>query len=113
MGDVLKYNAETIDEDKLPTFSQLYGMAPNATGGLPAEDFIAKVRAGTTDMPAEPVVPLSEVLELLSGYESKFEGKINDLPKGHLSMGAGIHRTRAAFCRELTKQLKQKYGVSE
>lgn len=36
---------EPIDEDTLPKFSELYGMAPNATGGLPAEEFIAQQRS--------------------------------------------------------------------
>lgn len=35
---------EHINEEGLPSFSDLYGMAPNATGGVPAEDFIARVR---------------------------------------------------------------------
>lgn len=33
-----------IEEDHLPTFADLYGMAPNATKGVPSEDFIARIR---------------------------------------------------------------------
>ncbi len=36
---------EPIVEENLPTFSEMYGMAPNATSGLPAEDFIAGIRS--------------------------------------------------------------------
>lgn len=36
---------EHVTEESLPTFSQMYGMAPNATGGIPAEDFIADIRS--------------------------------------------------------------------
>lgn len=32
------------DEQNLPTFKDMYDMAPNATGGIPAEDFIANLR---------------------------------------------------------------------
>jgi hypothetical protein len=35
---------ERIDEDSLPSFSSLYGLAPNATKGIPAEKFIAGIR---------------------------------------------------------------------
>lgn len=35
---------EHINEEGLPTFADLYGMAPNATKGVPAEEFIARVR---------------------------------------------------------------------
>ncbi|WP_321392169.1 hypothetical protein [Emcibacter sp.] len=35
---------KVIVEDDLPTFSQLYGMAPNATHGLPSEEFVRGVR---------------------------------------------------------------------
>ena len=42
---VRREKIDHIEEDNLPTFSQLYGMAPNATNGLPAEDFIAKIRS--------------------------------------------------------------------
>lgn len=38
-------NIEHIDEDSLPTLKDLYGMAPNATHGVPAEDFIAGIRS--------------------------------------------------------------------
>ncbi len=34
------------DEDNLPPFSALLGLAPNATHGMPSEDFIAMIRAG-------------------------------------------------------------------
>jgi len=55
-----KYSAETqvvseidCNEKNLPTFRDMYGMAPNATGGIPAEDFIANLRErkdnGTND----------------------------------------------------------------
>ena len=36
---------EVIDEDNLPSFSDLMGLAPNATHGLPSEDFIASIRS--------------------------------------------------------------------
>lgn len=36
---------EHIVEDGLPTFSDLYGMAKNATNGIPAEDFISGIRS--------------------------------------------------------------------
>ncbi len=36
---------EAIREDNLPSFSDLYGMAPNATNGVPAEEFIARIRS--------------------------------------------------------------------
>lgn len=38
-------DAEWIDnEENLPKFSDLLGLAPNATHGVPAEEFIAKIR---------------------------------------------------------------------
>ncbi len=36
---------EHINEDGLPTFSDLFGLAPNATKGVPAEDFITSIRS--------------------------------------------------------------------
>lgn len=36
---------EHVNEDGLPTFKDLYGMAPNATKGVPAEDFIESIRS--------------------------------------------------------------------
>ena len=36
---------EHVKEDGLPTFKDLFGMAPNATKGIPAEDFIAGIRS--------------------------------------------------------------------
>lgn len=38
-----------VSEDDLPCFADLYGMAPNATHGVPAEEFIAKVRSAWND----------------------------------------------------------------
>lgn len=61
-----------IDEDNLPSFSDLYGIAPNATNGVPAEKFIAGVRA---DKPPRSDIPttLYEELEIetvAAEYES-------------------------------------------
>lgn len=36
---------EIIDEEKLPPFSKLFGMAPNATNGVPSEEFVARLRS--------------------------------------------------------------------
>ena len=35
---------EAIEEDYLPTFADLYGIAPDATRSEPSEDFIARIR---------------------------------------------------------------------
>lgn len=40
-----QYEAEQKQEATLPMFKDIYGMAPNATNGVPAEEFIANVRA--------------------------------------------------------------------
>jgi hypothetical protein len=58
----------------------------------------------------EPAVLLSEVLELLREHEKYFEDRVLALP--HLAMSAGVHKTRAAFCRKLVKQLIKKYGAN-
>lgn len=34
-----------VREDELPNFADLYGLAPNATKGVPAEEFIARIRS--------------------------------------------------------------------
>ena len=36
---------EHINDEGLPNFKELFGMAPNATKGVPAEDFIAGIRS--------------------------------------------------------------------
>ncbi len=36
---------EIIDEERLSTFNQLFGMAPNATNGVPSEEFVARIRS--------------------------------------------------------------------
>ncbi len=43
------------EEDNLPPFSALRGLAPNATHGLAAEDFVAFIRSGRMlgETPAE------------------------------------------------------------
>lgn len=38
---------EVLDDfDDQPSFTEILGMAPNATGGMPAEDFVRKARVG-------------------------------------------------------------------
>jgi hypothetical protein len=53
----------TDAEEGLPTFKDIYGMAPNATGGLPAEDFIAKISTPTAPTDAETEALAKEIAE--------------------------------------------------
>lgn len=36
---------EYVNEDDLPSFNDLHGMAPDATKGVPAEEFVANIRS--------------------------------------------------------------------